>query len=427
MPFMGAIESPANPLIRQIARALDDRTHLLLEGEKSILDAVAAGTSLDHVLHDESVRPGRLAAPDRDASPPRIARRSREAGRRAHAPARDRRRERRDVPTAEILARPGPVVFVFGIQDPGNLGAIVRVAEAAGGAGVIGAPGTADFFHPRAVRGSAGSVLRIPVSGPRLVRAVRGLRPGGRAARSAAPSPKGARTRSSRRRRPERSVLVIGAEGTGLPAGAYRYLDRRLSIPMRPPVDSLNAAVASALLLYSPSLLPPVPSAARTDRTRRAARPDAAAGSSPSGASPLPSPPGPRRLSSDGSRSSVSSSGNAILLGEHLRLKGADPRVRVTPRVGRQSGLAGELAQEPFAVESPLGRDLRQKQSATAAELEDQAVAPDDDRPRRSSTSRGGGENRDLDVAPGKLVRSERAESADPRTRRAARTSGRSA
>jgi len=51
-----------------------------------------------------------------------------------------------------------------------------------------------------------------------------------------------------------RSVVVVGAEGTGLPAGAYRYLDRRLTIPMRAPVDSLNAAVATALLLYSPSL-----------------------------------------------------------------------------------------------------------------------------------------------------------------------------
>ena len=48
-----------------------------------------------------------------------------------------------------------------------------------------------------------------------------------------------------------RSVLVVGSEGAGLPAGAYRYLDRKLTIPMRPPVDSLNAAVAAALLLYS--------------------------------------------------------------------------------------------------------------------------------------------------------------------------------
>jgi tRNA G18 (ribose-2'-O)-methylase SpoU len=55
---------------------------------------------------------------------------------------------------------------------------------------------------------------------------------------------------------PPESVIVIGSEGAGLPAGAYRYLDRRLTIPMRPPVDSLNAAVATALLLYSARLSP---------------------------------------------------------------------------------------------------------------------------------------------------------------------------
>jgi tRNA G18 (ribose-2'-O)-methylase SpoU len=49
-------------------------------------------------------------------------------------------------------------------------------------------------------------------------------------------------------------VLAVGAEGAGLPAGAYRYLDRKLTIPMRAPVESLNAAVAVALLLYSPAL-----------------------------------------------------------------------------------------------------------------------------------------------------------------------------
>ena len=49
----------------------------------------------------------------------------------------------------------------------------------------------------------------------------------------------------------DRSILVVGSEGTGLPAGAYRYLDRKLTIPMKEPVDSLNAAVAAALLLYS--------------------------------------------------------------------------------------------------------------------------------------------------------------------------------
>ena len=246
---MAAIESPANPLIRQIARSLEDKSHFLIEGEKSILDSVAANVVLDHVLHDESVRPGRLAL--LTATRPRLVARAvlerlADSATPQHLLAVARRR---DVPTAEILARPGPVVFVFGIQDPGNLGAIVRVGEAAGAAGILGAPGTADFFHPRAVRASAGSVLRVPVSGKVSFDAfASSAHDAGRticgAVSEGGENPFDAPV-------PEHSVLVIGAEGAGLPAGAYRYLDRRLTIPMQPPVDSLNAAVATALLLYS--------------------------------------------------------------------------------------------------------------------------------------------------------------------------------
>ena len=250
---MAAIESPANPLIRQIARSLEDKTHFLIEGEKSILDSVAANVVLDHVLHDESVRPGRLAL--LTATRPRLVSRAvlerlADSATPQHLLAVARRR---DVPTAEILARPGPVVFVYGIQDPGNLGAIVRVAEAAGAAGVLGAPGTADFFHPRAVRASAGSVLRVPVSGKVSFDAFAGSAHESGRQICGAVSEGGEDPFASPI--PERSVLVIGAEGAGLPAGAYRYLDRRLTIPMRPPVDSLNAAVAAALLLYSRSIL----------------------------------------------------------------------------------------------------------------------------------------------------------------------------
>jgi TrmH family RNA methyltransferase len=249
---MPPIASASNPLVKEIARNLEQRTHFLLEGEKAILDAVAAGLRLEHVLHDESVRAGRLAAATKAA--PRLVSRAvleRLADTKTpqHLLAVARRR---DVPVAEILAGPGPVVFVFGIQDPGNLGAIVRVAEAAGAAGVVGAPGTADFFHPRAVRASAGSVLRIPVSG-RV-----SFEPFASDAKDAGRPICGAVSADGENAfeapLPRRCVLVIGAEGTGLPAGAYRYLDRRLTIPMEAPVESLNAAVAAALLLYSPSL-----------------------------------------------------------------------------------------------------------------------------------------------------------------------------
>ncbi|MGH9315584.1 MAG: TrmH family RNA methyltransferase, partial [Thermoanaerobaculia bacterium] len=220
-----------------------------------IVDAVAAGVALEHLLHDASVRPGRLAALSR-ARPQLVSRKVRERLADTQTPQHLLAvAKRRDVPAAEILGRPGPVVFLFGVQDPGNLGAIVRVAEAASAAGVAAAPGSADFFHPRAVRGSAGSVLRIPVSGKVS------FEPFAAEAKAAGRVVCGAVSAGGENPfetgLPLSSVLVIGGEGPGLPAGAYRYLDRRLTIPMRPPVDSLNAAVAAALLLYSAAIKPP--------------------------------------------------------------------------------------------------------------------------------------------------------------------------
>lgn len=246
---MTAIESPSNPFVREITRSIDEKTHFLLEGEKAILDAAATGLAFEHVLHDSSVRPGRLAA--LSSARPRLVSRAvleriAESKTPQHLLAVVRRR---DVAVTEILERPGPIVFLFGVQDPGNLGAIVRVGEAAGCAGIVSAPGSADFFHARAVRASAGSVLRIPVSGRvSFERFAVDAREQGRVIAGAVAS---GGEDPFRAPLPSSSVLVIGGEGTGLPAGAYRYLDRRLTIPMRPPVDSLNAAVAAALILYA--------------------------------------------------------------------------------------------------------------------------------------------------------------------------------
>ncbi|HYB52967.1 MAG TPA: TrmH family RNA methyltransferase, partial [Thermoanaerobaculia bacterium] len=226
---MAGIESPSNPLVREILRSLDEHTHFLLEGEKPILEAVGLGLGLDHVLHDESVRPGRLAAAT--AARPRLVSRAvlerlADSKTPQHMLAVVRRR---DVPVAEILSRAGPVVFLFGLQDPGNLGAVVRVAEATECAGVVAAAGSADFFHPRAVRASAGSVLRLPVSGRVAFEAfARDARAAGRMLCGAV----AAGGEDPFQRPPARdAVVVIGSEGTGLPAGAYRALDRRLTIP----------------------------------------------------------------------------------------------------------------------------------------------------------------------------------------------------
>src|SRR5262249_20126951 len=103
--------------------------------------------------------------------------------------------------------------------------------------------------HPRAVRASAGSVLRIPVSG-RV-----SFEPFAADARGAGRTICGAVASGGENpfETPlsDKSILVVGSGGTGLPASACGYLDRKLTIPMKEPVDSLNAAVAAALLLYS--------------------------------------------------------------------------------------------------------------------------------------------------------------------------------
>ena len=168
---------------------------------------------------------------------------------------------------AALPLRPGaPYLYLDGLQDPGNLGALARVAEAAGAAGLALAPGSVHPNHPRALRGSAGSLLRLPVavgvSPDDLARHLAGIAEGaGVTPRWAALVPRGGADLYATRlvppapRAPGRPpapafVLALGAEGPGLSPEADRRADLRLTIPLAPPVESLNAVVAAALVLF---------------------------------------------------------------------------------------------------------------------------------------------------------------------------------
>jgi len=248
MGRLTAIESPSNPLVRDILRSLEEHTCFLLEGEKPILEAVSAGLGLEHVLHDASVRPGRLAAAT--ASRPRLVSRAvleRIADTKTpqHLIA---IAKRRDVPVAELFARPGPLVFLFGLQDPGNLGAVVRVAEAGGAAAVIATGGSADPFGWKALRGSMGSALRLPIiSGIDTADALADLRR--RGYRSVATTPRGGRS-IFEADLSGTTAIVIGGEGAGLDQVVVDAADERVTIPMEPPVESLNTAVTAAIIIY---------------------------------------------------------------------------------------------------------------------------------------------------------------------------------
>jgi TrmH family RNA methyltransferase len=141
-----------------------------------------------------------------------------------------------------------------GIQDPGNVGAIVRVAEAGGAAGVIVAGNSADPYGWKALRGAMGSAFRLPiVREPDLDRVLAALRAAGVRVLATAPAVNG--TILSRRSFSDQpltgaSAFILGGEGPGLPAELIASADGVITIPMEPPVESLNVAVSAGLIIY---------------------------------------------------------------------------------------------------------------------------------------------------------------------------------
>ena len=140
------------------------------------------------------------------------------------------------------------VVIAADVQDPGNVGAIARVAEAGGATGMVAAGASASPFGWKALRGSMGSALRLPILvQPALDRAVEDARH--RGCRIVATVPRDGRPHFEISYAGPVAIL-IGGEGPGLPPALVERADDRVTIPMKPPVESLNAAVTAALLVY---------------------------------------------------------------------------------------------------------------------------------------------------------------------------------
>ena len=148
-----------------------------------------------------------------------------------------------------LYAAPSPLVAVAAdVQDPGNLGAIVRVAESAGATGLIAAGRCADPYGWKTLRGSMGSGLRLPILPQRDVAAAVGQARLSNC-RIVALIPRRGRSLYDLDYTAPIAIL-IGGEGPGLPAAVVEEADDRVTIPMQAPVESLNAAVATALVLY---------------------------------------------------------------------------------------------------------------------------------------------------------------------------------
>ena len=145
----------------------------------------------------------------------------------------------------------GPIVVVVGLQDPGNLGTILRSAEAFGSAGLILGEGTVSPFNSKVIRASAGSLFRLPVALPRSAgrfdEITARLRSHG-VRLIATSSHKGAPLDQTRLTEP--SAVFIGNEGAGLPRNLMAQVDELIAIPHAPAVESLNAGVAGSIVLY---------------------------------------------------------------------------------------------------------------------------------------------------------------------------------
>ena len=253
---MERISSRANPVVRRFREAARPPfDELLLDGAHLVEEAFASAVSIAVVAVHERLAGG--AAGD-------LARRAAAAGARAvivtdqvlsavspvATPSGIVALGRRPAVTVEtaLAGAPQLVLMIAGVQDPGNVGAIIRVADACGATGVIAGRGSADAFGWKALRGSMGSTLRLPVvTRTALAEAVaaaraRGIRVLATVPRSGTPLPQ------CDLRGP--AAVLLGGEGAGLPDDLVRFADACLSIPMRPGVDSLNVATAAALVAY---------------------------------------------------------------------------------------------------------------------------------------------------------------------------------
>jgi TrmH family RNA methyltransferase len=255
---MRRVASRQNPIVarfRDAARGRADRGIVLLDGEHLVEEALDSGVVLDTVAFTEQLIDARA-----DGLVDRVLRSGAQALRvpaavmAAMSPVREPSgivalAKSAPATVDAVLARePQLIVLLAGIQDAGNVGAIVRAADGCAATGIIATEGTADPFGWKALRGSMGSTFRVPIATREpLTRAVSQLKH--KKIAIAAAVPRGGRAL------PECDLqgpvaILLGAEGAGLPDEIASAADVRVTIPMRPPVESFNVAITAALILY---------------------------------------------------------------------------------------------------------------------------------------------------------------------------------
>lgn len=158
--------------------------------------------------------------------------------------------KKKEIGTEEILNTENnrPVLFLERLQDPGNLGTIVRMAEAAGVAGIIMSSDTADIYNPKTVRATMGSLYRVPFSYcADIIEELEKAKKAG--IKVYATTPYDAKD-LYKCDYTKKSAFIIGNESAGVSDAVVAVADERVKIPMEGKVESLNAAIAATLICF---------------------------------------------------------------------------------------------------------------------------------------------------------------------------------
>jgi TrmH family RNA methyltransferase len=251
------VRSRQNALAKRLAalrrQGTGEHEAMLLEGPRLIAEALASGVTLEiAAVAETALQPARP-----------LLERLEDAGVALHVLSDDLLASLSELETsqgllalgqrprleAEAVFRGTPLVLVaVGIQNPGNLGGLLRTAEAAGATGAWLTEGCADPFSWKSLRGSMGSAFRLPIERQLPEReTVTRLKARGLQVLAAAAD---AQTRYDAIDWRGPTALLVGSEGGGLPAPLVRAADGRVSIPIAPPVESLNVGVAAGILLF---------------------------------------------------------------------------------------------------------------------------------------------------------------------------------
>lgn len=143
----------------------------------------------------------------------------------------------------------GLIVFLDRLQDAGNLGTIIRTADAAGVGAVVLSPHCVELFNPKTIRATMSSVFNIPVMcAVNSIQALDAIKRKGYTVYAAALG--GEDIYTAEAFASQKSCIIIGNEGNGITDAVLEYADRKIALPMRGGAESLNAGIAAGIFIY---------------------------------------------------------------------------------------------------------------------------------------------------------------------------------